>query len=577
MWSAEKIYKKMKKNVIMYWEKTEKGCWGMNEKDKTRHQLAEEIAQLKNRIEALEIERKGHLKQINEIMRLKSLQRKQAEKNLWDRVKFERAIFRMSSRFLNDGDIDRAIDLSLKDIIRLRGASRVCLFRLRENGKIVSNTYEQCAPGVSPQIDKLRNVPAARIPWILGKLSKGEVIQIKDISQLPPEAGAERKWLGEQQIISTLLMPLMVKEKLLGFVGLDNVSNKGPWHEDSFRVLRLFSEVLANALERKEYEHQLKVSEAYHRTIFETTRTPMIILDQYLNIIHVNQRFKENFGLNNEEFIEKTKWETFINQDDWVEITKQIKMKEDHSFEVLSKDREIRISDRYGKKREFYLNISPIPNTPKYVVSISDITALKETQRQLENSLSILESSLESTTRAISRLVEVRDPYTAGHQQNVARLAVAVAEHMGFTQETIKAIQIAALLHDIGKIYVPAEILTKPGFLDENEFSLIKAHPKIGFDIFKEIEFPWPIADIVLQHHEKLDGSGYPFGLSNDSIMMEARILCVADVVDAMMSHRPYRPSLGEEAVLNELYKGKGVLYDPDVVDTYIKYISQPK
>ena len=181
-----------------------------------------------------------------------------------------------------------------------------------------------------------------------------------------------------------------------------------------------------------------------------------------------------------------------------------------------------------------------------------------------------LERALEDTIQAIATTIEARDPYTAGHQKRVAQLAAAIARDMGLPEERIKGVLRGATIHDIGKIYIPSEILSRPGRLSAAEFSLIKIHPQVGYDIVKEIEFPWPVAEMILQHHERLDGSGYPHGLSGQ-IILEARILAVADVVDAMVSHRPYRAALGVDAALEEILRHRGVLYDAAVSDTCLR------
>jgi len=172
------------------------------------------------------------------------------------------------------------------------------------------------------------------------------------------------------------------------------------------------------------------------------------------------------------------------------------------------------------------------------------------------------------TVNSLTYALELRDPYTTGHQQRVAILASAIAAHMGLDEDTVEGIRIAGLLHDIGKIYVPSEFLTKPGFLPEEEYNVIKTHPLRGFEILKDIEFPWPVAASVIQHHEKIDGSGYPFGLENDQIMIDAKILCVADVVEAMGTNRPYRISPGINEALHEIVRFRGIKYDPEVVDS---------
>lgn len=189
--------------------------------------------------------------------------------------------------------------------------------------------------------------------------------------------------------------------------------------------------------------------------------------------------------------------------------------------------------------------------------------ALEQNRRQLLQ----LQSNLEGTVRAMAAILEMRDPYTAGHQARVADLAAAIAARIGLPDERAHAIHLAGVVHDLGKIQIPAEILSKPGRLLDIEFSLIKTHPQAGYDILKDIDFPWPIAQMVLQHHERLDGSGYPQGLKGEAIMLEARILCVADVVEAISAHRPYRPGMGTEVALEEITRNSGILYDQQVVE----------
>jgi putative nucleotidyltransferase with HDIG domain len=201
----------------------------------------------------------------------------------------------------------------------------------------------------------------------------------------------------------------------------------------------------------------------------------------------------------------------------------------------------------------------------KYLLGLTeDITALKDYQQRLEKNLNAI-------IEAISKIMDTRDPYTSGHQQRVAQLAVRIAQELRLPREQKEAVRIAAALHDIGKIGIPSEILTKPATLNEVEFSLIKKHPEMGYDILKDIDFAYPIAQIVLQHQERMDGSGYPHRLKGKDILLEAKIIGLADVVEAMLSHRPYRPALGLEAALAEISKNKGILYEPRVVEACIR------
>lgn len=201
------------------------------------------------------------------------------------------------------------------------------------------------------------------------------------------------------------------------------------------------------------------------------------------------------------------------------------------------------------------------------VLVIHDMTEFVRADRALRKSVQDLRRTLEETVGALTLTTEKRDPYTAGHQHRVAMLASAIAETMELTDEQVEGIRVASLLHDIGKIYIPAEILSKPTMLTDIEMGMMKTHSEVGHEILKNISFPWPVSDIVLQHHERLDGSGYPMGLDGANILLEARIIMVADVVEAMSSHRPYRAALGVERALEEIARNKGARYDPTVVE----------
>ncbi len=239
--------------------------------------------------------------------------------------------------------------------------------------------------------------------------------------------------------------------------------------------------------------------------------------------------------------------------------------------EILNKEEEININlEKKIQKQNVELK--------KVVDQLQkEIIERMQAEENLQSSFDKLSRVLEEVVNALASSVEKRDPYTYGHQQMVTQLACLIATEMGLPENQIEGIRIAGSVHDIGKITVPAEILSKPGRLTEIEFMLIKEHPKAGYDILKGIEFPWKVANFVLQHHERMDGSGYPQHLSGNNILLESRILSVADVVEAMSNHRPYRPAWGLNKALDEIRKNKGILYDPDVVDTCLAIFKNEK
>ncbi len=207
--------------------------------------------------------------------------------------------------------------------------------------------------------------------------------------------------------------------------------------------------------------------------------------------------------------------------------------------------------------------------------TMSDITDRKIAEAGVKRGVERLHQALQGTVAALADIVETKDPYTAGHHRRVAQLAGAMARELGWPPDKVKGMEMLSCLHDLGKIAVPTEILSRPGMISPAEFDLIKIHPQVGYDILKDIDFLWPVAQGVLQHHERLDGTGYPGGLKGEEILPEARILAVADVVEAMASHRPYRAALGIEMALQEINDHKGSLYDPEIVGTCVKLFAE--
>ena len=268
---------------------------------------------------------------------------------------------------------------------------------------------------------------------------------------------------------------------------------------------------------------------------------------------------------------------------EWAEVMLQCGLNNLVSFPLLVPPKVYGLLNLYSAVPRSYLD-----DEFSLLGEVADLVAFKihahqeeERRKALEEELAVhsrkLRKTMEMTIQALAVTIEMRDPYTAGHQRRVTQLASRIAQEMNLGDEEIVNIRLAGIVHDIGKIYVPVEILTKPGRLNDYEISMIRSHPRFGFDIIKETDLPKKIGEIILQHHERMDGSGYPAGLSGSEIHLESRILSVADVVEAMSSHRPYRPALGLEAALEEIDQHKGFLFDPDVVDVCLDLFEEKR
>ncbi len=287
-------------------------------------------------------------------------------------------------------------------------------------------------------------------------------------------------------------------------------------------------------------------------------------------LLTVNPALVKMLGYDSEEeLLSKPIKEMFFNPDEREELIQKIeKNGELRNFELKLKRKDgsiIYVIDNSRAKRDRAGKVI------SYEGTLTDITKRKIAEERLKMSYEKLKKIVESVINAMVKMVETKDPYTAGHERHVAKLASAIAKELGFPDEKIEEIRMTALIHDIGKMFIPSEILVKPGKLTEEEFAFIKLHTYHGYEILKTIDFPWDVAPVVLQHHERFDGSGYPNRLKGDEILMEAKILSVADVVEAITFHRPYRPGHGVEKAIQEISQFRGILYDPDVVDACLK------
>jgi PAS domain S-box-containing protein/putative nucleotidyltransferase with HDIG domain len=316
--------------------------------------------------------------------------------------------------------------------------------------------------------------------------------------------------------------------------------------------------VTRDITDRRRSEESLGV----YAGLLEASPASIIVFTRQGQILYVNERSLEMHGYTRDEFLALNLYDLDVPESAAL-IDERFVWTAEHgenSFEVehYRKDGSVfplAVNNRIAtwEGRQVVLSVG------------TDITERRRFEQDLIDGNARLEEMVHDVAEAMGRIVEVRDPYTQGHEVRVAKLAKLIAEDLGLPADEIAGVEMTALVHDIGKLSVPAEILNKPGVLSEIEFALIRHHPATGYEILKDIAFPWPVADAVLQHHERMDGSGYPAGLLGDDICQTARILAVADVIEAMASHRPYRPALGVDAAMDEIVAHRDQ-FDPDVV-----------
>jgi len=381
-------------------------------------------------------------------------------------------------------------------------------------------------------------------------------------------------------IRSRLSMPVCLGNKVVGLLSVDSNAPR-KFVKDDIKKLqplvnaaaialenaRLFEEVRKEITERKQAEKALVESEEKYRTIFENTGTATLIIEEDTIISMVNTQFEKLSGYSKEEIENKIKWVDFVIPED-LRMMEKYHRERRKAGEKAPTEYEFCLIDKKGNIKNIFLKVGIIPGSKKSIASLIDITENKKSEERLKK-------SMDAAIDTMSRIIEAKDPYTSGHQNRVYQLALRIAQEMKLPEDKIEGIRIASLIHDIGKIGLPAEILSKPTKLTDIEHSLLKNHSQIGYDILKSIDFSYPIAQIALQHHERLNGSGYPNNLKGDKILLEARILGVADVVEAMSSHRPYRPALGIDKALEEISQNRGILYDPEVVDACLKLFEE--
>jgi PAS domain S-box-containing protein/putative nucleotidyltransferase with HDIG domain len=338
-------------------------------------------------------------------------------------------------------------------------------------------------------------------------------------------------------------------------------------------ALKLVEIERMRADEIRKAQQKIEESDTRYQNIIKTTAEGFWLVDDVGSLLEVNDAYIEMSGFSRKELVQMNIADLEAAES-LIEVQTHLKKVAQAGldrFETMHRRKD-------GSIWPVEISVNFVHNNEDlYYVFLRDITERKRIEGKVIDYSKMLEKSMEGTLLAISHMVEQRDPYTAGHERRVGVIASDIAHEMGWVANKCKELEWIGLVHDIGKIGVPAEILSKPGKLTHAEYELVKEHAQRGYEILKDVPFPMPIADIIHQHHERMDGSGYPRQLKGDEIMPEARILIVADVVESIASHRPYRAALGLSFAVQEITKHRGVLYDAEVVDTFLRLVNEKK
>ncbi len=480
----------------------------------------------------------------------------------------EQNMTRLLSKLVGTFEIDKAVENTLAELADITRADRAFLFLIYENGTKMDNTHEWCAPGVKAHIDTLQNLATADFPWLKKQLEGGKPIQLKNITDLPPDAKAEQSWLSNMQTCSLLFLPVEMKDNLIGFIGLATVAEESSWGVPQIKLLEMVSQVTGEYLEKKRSDDLQKARDERFRRLAQASIEGLFLVKDGI-ILDANHVVGSVLGLKPTDYQGKP-FLDFVNPGDKAKVEKFLTGSQAKSLEIMFPKK-----GAEPVRVELEMRSVQYQAVPLTVVAVRDITERKKQEDQGQKNLEIFQNAFISSIRALSLGVALRDPYAAGHGEGVAELACAIAQEMGLPEDTVEGLRLAGTIHDIGKIGLPAEILSKPGRISDAERMMVENHPQKGYEVLKDIKFPWAVAQFVLQHHERMNGTGYPSGLSGDNILLESRIIAVADTVDAMRSERSYRPARGLENAVEELTKNKGTLYDAKVVDAALKVINK--
>ncbi len=400
----------------------------------------------------------------------------------------------------------------------------------------------------------------------------GQPITLLDVKSSADQIGVRLSLIKQEPTVIHFEVEHRCKDgsTFVAAVAAKSIESSGDQH--------LFFSIERDITKQKQAKEDLESAEAHAVGIIENARDAFVGMDEQGIVIDWNPEAVRMFGFTKKEAMGRNLADTIIPTEFREVHTAGLKhYMETGEHKMINRLMEISALHKNGNRLDVELSIVPLKDDHSVTFNafIRDLTERNTGREELVKSAENLRKSLVGTVLAIAKAVEARDPYTAGHQQRVSQLARSIAQEMRLDKDMIEGIRMGAVIHDIGKIHLPAEILSKPGKLTDIEYTLVQEHAQTGYEILEDIEFPWPVADIAHQHHERMDGSGYPQGLKGDKICLEARVVAVADVIEAISSHRPYREALGIDAALNEIKQGRGTLFDAEVVDACLKLFAE--
>jgi len=502
-------------------------------------------------------------------------ERKQAEEKIKHLNLVLRAIRRVNQLVVREKDPEKLLKGACENLIKTRGYYNTWIALLDKKGKL--ETYAEAGLGKAflPMIELLKK---GRLTACGKKaLKQLEVVITEDPVSACTGCPLAQEYSGR----GAMTIRLEHSGKVYGLMSICIPAHLAVDQEEQ----SLFKEVAGDIAfglynieldeESKQAEENVKTAKDELQIILDSVPAIIFYKDIEGRIIRLNKALANSLKMSIEDIVGKTTEELFPREQ------AENMRKDDQEVMISGKAKRDIIQPYTTPDGIRWLITDKIPYKDKEgkvtgVIGLAkDITVQRKEEQELKQTYQKLKKTMNATIETMSRILEAKDPYTAGHQQRVSQLTTAIAKELNLSPDKVEGIRIASLIHDIGKIGLPTEILSKPTKLTDIEFSLIKGHSQIGYDILKSIDFSYPIANIVLQHHERLNGSGYPNHLRGDEILLEAKIIGVADVVEAMSSHRPYRPALGVDKALEEIIQNRGILYDPEVADACIKLFKE--